>query len=150
MVNTRAQKKTLAEQKFFRNTLRMRTRTRGQEDFRRALIAIQKRTPLPERVNIPRGVWVGTALSLAVRFGSLSTVMDLIMMGAPVDAKLRRGGGWTPLLIAAKHGHEDIMSVLMQRGASADVGALKGIPYGARAELRKRLDKCKARIPRAL
>lgn len=57
------------------------------------------------------------ALSAAAQGGSSKTVVALLDIGLPVDA--RPGGGATPLMIAARHGHAHLVDELLRRGADA-------------------------------
>ena len=54
----------------------------------------------------------------AVAKGDVATVKKLIDLGADVNAKSR---GMTPLMFAARYNHCDIINVLLENGADADI-----------------------------
>jgi len=58
----------------------------------------------------------GTALDMAVCQDDVSTVTLLIHRGA--DVNLADDYGWTPLMGAARNGHEKIVNILLNAGAS--------------------------------
>lgn len=67
----------------------------------------------------------GKRLRLACEKGDVSTAKRLL---AEVPELLESRGeqGWTPLIVAAFHGHADIVRVLLDAGASVNLGGLKG------------------------
>ena len=62
------------------------------------------------------------ALVAAIKAGSLQDVHELVASGAPVNARLPFSGStddnYTPLAIAAREGHVEIVRLLLDRGAN--------------------------------
>ena len=50
-----------------------------------------------------------------------------MLLAAPgVNLALANGNGWTPLMFACRHGHDDIVDLLLRAGASANQRAYDG------------------------
>ncbi|MGO3506832.1 MAG: ankyrin repeat domain-containing protein [Brachybacterium tyrofermentans] len=60
----------------------------------------------------------------AARRGDSAQLLPLIDQGAPVD--LRDGDGNTPLMLAAYHGHAELVRELAARGADVDLANDRG------------------------
>lgn len=60
----------------------------------------------------------------AARNGDRAPLLSLIDQGAPVD--LRDGSGNTPLMLAAYHGHAELVGELVARGADVDLANDRG------------------------
>ncbi|QNN83214.1 ankyrin repeat domain-containing protein [Brachybacterium sp. Z12] len=60
----------------------------------------------------------------AARSGDSSSLLPLIDQGAPVD--LRDSSGNSPLMLAAYHGHAELVGELVARGADVDLANDRG------------------------
>ena len=60
----------------------------------------------------------------AARTGDSAALLSLIDQGAPVD--LRDGAGNSPLMLAAYHGHAELVRELAARGADVDLANDRG------------------------
>jgi ankyrin repeat protein len=110
------------------------------------LIAIMAKKPQVANMLIDKGALVtgkdrggNTALHLAAQLGDLEMVKRLISKGADVNAKTNRSNGdrlgiftrppageQTPLMVAARANHPDIMRVLVEAGADPKTHAQDG------------------------
>ncbi|WP_028550819.1 ankyrin repeat domain-containing protein [Paenibacillus sp. UNC451MF] len=91
--------------------------TNTQRPEQPAQIAPEQEAPI-EKITINKDSY--KALHEAIVKGDLQTVMTHMVSGAKIDHKYR--GGFTPLLLAAKHHWWDIVEYLIARGA--DVNAV--------------------------
>lgn len=82
--------------------------------------------PLPEETPAQDEAVVALAQSMldAARRGDSAQLLPLIDQGAPVD--LRDGDGNSPLMLAAYHGHAELVAELAARGADVDLANDRG------------------------
>ena len=67
----------------------------------------------------------GKALFDAAYHGDAGAVDALLIAGAPLDARDRRGN--TPLIVAAANGHQDVAELLIDWGANVNAADLTGL-----------------------
>lgn len=95
--------------------------TRGRDE----LLAAQRR--LEQRIAGDESTAADQTLMAAVVAGDASTAKDLLAQGAEVDARAPIVNGFndwhTPLLVAARDGHAEIVDLLLEAGA--DVNAVE-------------------------
>ena len=65
-----------------------------------------------------------TPLGMAICKGDIATVKKLLEYGASVNEK---SNGMTPLMLAARYNHADIIKLLIEKGADVKVKDEKGI-----------------------
>ena len=79
----------------------------------------------PTRIDVHATCDGVTALGFAARAGDVELVKQFLCMGANIERGdvVRKE---TPLCLAARHGHDDVMQVLMASGANVDCGYAGG------------------------
>jgi ankyrin repeat protein len=91
--------------------------------------SMQKLVALGASVSASAPPWSDTALHAAARFDQIAAVEWLLARGARVQAKSIEG--WTPLMMAALAGSDQVAVALLSKGARADTRAIPPLSLDA-------------------
>lgn len=79
------------------------------------------------------------ALHAAVAAGNMALVRQYLVQGVDIDAVAVQDG-FTPLIVAARHGRVDIMRLLLEEGAAYDKKDAKGLTADSYANMYNQID----------